>query len=443
MTFEGGRVRVEEGDCLHVMEQLEAEGVKVDMIFSDPPYHLASIVKRFGGEGAKAAKSNGPTGKYARESRGFMGLKWDSGSIAFREETWERALRLLKPGGAIVAFSHTTTYHRMACAIEDAGAETRDMLDWVYGQGSPKSHNMDGEFEGHGTALKPCKEPAYYGRKPLIGTMLENMTEHGVGAINIDALRVPLTAADAADLRTILNRGVRGRDDGYRFNASAAQEECDRIIEKGRWPGNLTHDGSAAVLANFPAKAGQKSAVLGNEPSAMTANIFNPFSGGRPPSAPLDARGSAARFFASFAYGDVDDWLARIRYCPKAPNSQRVYRCSACGHRENAVLAECPSCHRRLKAPEDGEEVAEGDIAEVKNHPTVKPVELLEYWIKGLCPPGGLVLDPFAGTGSTGLAALRTGRRAILIDNDPESIADIRWRINRLSGGGTPLFGGG
>lgn len=439
--LEGGRLRLEEGDCRKVMRRLAKEGVQVDMIFVDPPYHLGSIVKRFGGDNAKAAKSNGATGKYARESRGFMGKKWDSGNVAFQASTWKLAFNLLKPGGYIIAFSHVTTYHRLACAIEDAGFEVRDMLDWLYGQGSPKSHNMTDEFEGYGSAFKPAKEPACFGRKPLEGSMLDNMLAHGLGAINIDALRVPLNATDAREALREIQRAARDRTDGWRMNADGGPGV--ELTDKGRWPSNLVHDGSPEVVACFPAKAGQKSAVTGDEPSASTANIFNPFSGGRPASAPLDARGTAARFFRHFGFSNADDWCARVCYCPKAPNSQRVYRCSACGHRENFVMETCPACNRRLKPLAEGEKMDPETMAEVHNHPTVKPVDMLSYWIRGVCPPGGVILDPFAGTGSTGIAALREGRSAILIDSDPESIADIRFRVDHLSGGGTPLFGGG
>lgn len=391
-------------DCMKAMRKMHRQGVQVDMIFTDPPYHLVSIVERFGGANAKAAKSNGPTGKFARESKGFMGKGWDGGDIAFRASTWKLAYKLLKPGGYIIAFAHTKNYHRLATAIEKAGFEVRDMLDWVYGQGTPHGHHVDG-FPGHHTALKPAKEPAVLARKPLEGSNAENMALHGVGALNIDALRVPVSGGD----------------------------------DLARWPSNLTHDGSAAVLEHFPAKAGQKSPVIGDEPSRSNANIFNPFSGGRPPSAPLDERGNAGRFFMSLSYSNIDDWCARICYCPKAPNKERVYRCSGCDHRENFVFETCPSCNRRMKPIED-EGAAD---AEIKNHPTVKPVDLLAYWIRGVCPAGGTILDPFAGTGSTGIAALREGRKAILIDADPDSIADINWRIAHLSGGGTPLFGGG
>lgn len=417
------------GDSIKVMRKLHRQKVQVDMIFVDPPYHLTSIVERFGGANAKAAKSTGATGRYARESKGFMGKEWDGGDIAFRVSTWKAAFKLLKPGGHIIAFAHTKNYHRLATAIEKAGFEVRDMLDWVYGQGTPKSKNLTGEFEGFGSALKPAKEPAVLARKPMIGSLRENMLEHGVGALNIDALRVPLNAIDAREAMREITRNVRERSEDWRYNANEETEALE-LTEKGRWPANIVHDGSEEVMRRFPAKAGQKSAVLGTEPSALTANIFNPFSGGRPASEPLDTRGSAARFFRELGYSNIDDWCARICYCPKAPNNQRVYRCEACDHRENFAFKTCPGCKRRMKKEE------------VQNHPTVKPVDMLAYWIRGVCPEGGTILDPFAGTGSTGVAALREGRHAILIDNDPDSIADIEWRIAHMSGGDLPLFGG-
>lgn len=378
-------VRIEQGDCIEVMANLQKEGVLADAIFVDPPYHLISIVKRFGGESAKAAKSNGATGRYARESKGFNGKTWDGGDIAFRPETWAAALALLKPGGYMIAFSHSTTYHRMAVAIEDAGFEIRDMIDWVYGQGTPKSKNLTGKFDGYGSALKPAKEPAVLARKPLAeGSLQANMEAYGVGALHIDALRVPVGSDPTA---------------------------------QGRWPANFTHDGSDEVLAEFPEDAGAKSPVTGSEPSPMTANIFGAMSNARPASKPFDERGNAARFF----------------YCAKAPSQQRVYRCKACGARNNVVLDKCGPCGADLKA--------DGGLG-YDNHPTVKPLEMVEYWVQGICPPGGTVLDLFAGTGTTGIAALQTGRNAILIDNDPESILDIKFRIGLLQGADTPLFGG-
>ena len=141
------------GDCVQRMRELPDNSI--DSVVCDPPYHLTSIVKRFGADNAAPAKV-GKTGAYARASKGFMGQTWDGGDVAFQPETWAEVLRVLKPGGHLVAFSGTRTYHRMAVAIEDAGFEIRDQLAWVYGSGFPKSHNQPG---GWGTALKPSWEP--------------------------------------------------------------------------------------------------------------------------------------------------------------------------------------------------------------------------------------------------------------------------------------------
>lgn len=209
-----GETVVYHGDCLDVMTTLAAVGTLVDSIVTDPPYHL--------------------TGKPGG-AQGFMGKEWDGGDIAFRPETWRRCYDLLKPGGYLLAFSASRTYHRMACAIEDAGFDIRDQLMWLYGTGFPKSHDVskaldkmagveravvtsitdrrdDGtvygighsgrltsddpitdaarQWEGWGTALKPAHEPIVMARKPLDGTVAANVLKHGVGAINIDACRV-------------------------------------------------------------------------------------------------------------------------------------------------------------------------------------------------------------------------------------------------------------
>src|SRR5690606_15016987 len=121
---------------------------------------------------------------------GFMGRAWDSSGVAYRRETWEAALRVLKPGGHLLAFGGTRTYHRLACAIEAAGFEIRDCLVWLYANGFPKSRNLDGDWQGWGTALKPAHEPIVVARKPLIGTVAENVQQYGTGALNIDGCRI-------------------------------------------------------------------------------------------------------------------------------------------------------------------------------------------------------------------------------------------------------------
>ena len=217
-SFLNGRVTLWAGDCLDVLARLEE--CSIDSCICDPPYHLTSIVKRFGAENAAPAKV-GKTGAYARASAGFMGSKWDGGDIAFRPETWAAVCRVLKPGAYLLAFSGTRTYHRMACAIEDAGFEVRDMVSWLYGSGFPKSHDVSKaidkdaghwrgragevvieeqvakgkeyertdkgepitdaarEWAGWGTALKPALEPICMARKPLSeGTVAANVLEH-------------------------------------------------------------------------------------------------------------------------------------------------------------------------------------------------------------------------------------------------------------------------
>ena len=128
------------GDCIEEMQKLIDDGKQVDSVVTDPPYHLTSIVERFGKEGSAPAKDK--DGAFQRQSVGFMGKEWDGGDIAFRVDTWKLAYDLLKPGGYLLAFSASRNYHRMAVAIEDAGFEIRDQIMWIYGSGFPKSMNI-------------------------------------------------------------------------------------------------------------------------------------------------------------------------------------------------------------------------------------------------------------------------------------------------------------
>ena len=228
------------GDCIEQMQKLKDEGKQIDSVVTDPPYHLTSIVERYGKDGSAPAKDK--DGLYQRQARGFMGKEWDGGDIAFRTDTWKLAYDLLKPGGYLLAFSASRNYHRMAVAIEDAGFEIRDQIMWIYGSGFPKSLNIgkaidkklgnkreslgmydprslqDGanrterpignqqvanyessmvertkgnsEWEGWGTALKPAHDPIVMARKPLEGTNIDNVLKYGTGAINIDGCRI-------------------------------------------------------------------------------------------------------------------------------------------------------------------------------------------------------------------------------------------------------------
>jgi DNA modification methylase len=377
-------VQVLHGDCREIMASLPE--ASVDAIVCDPPYEIA-----------------------------FMGRKWDASGIAFDPATWAAALRVLKPGGHLVAFGGGRTYHRMTCAIEDAGFEIRDCLYWAYGSGFPKSHDVSKgidkaagaerteiiserkgvtktfnvganevvklrdpitapatdaarQWQGWGTALKPAIEPAVPARKPLGGrTVAENVLMHGTGALNIGACRVGDEVRYAAFTSLAPCRGNRLGDADTAAARRGTQGEAK--CYEGRWPANLCHDGSDEVLACFPETG--KASVRVSEDRDVVA----------------DAGGSAARFFASFPPEDAH----RLMYCPKASKRDRAG----------------------------------------SKHPTVKPVALMQWLCRLVTPSGGTILDPFAGSGTTGEAARLEGFDAILIEREDEYVADIRRRLEQ------------
>ena len=377
------------GDCADVMALCLPDN-SVDAIVTDPPYGLS-----------------------------FMGKRWDYDVPSV--DVWAECLRVLKPGGHLLAFAGTRTQHRMAVRIEDAGFEIRDMIAWVYGSGFPKSLDVskaidkaagaerevvatvkktpsassanmnDGwvrpwgegkttmditapatdaarQWSGWGTALKPALEPITVARKPLVGTVAANVLQHGVGALNIDGCRVPGAKPDttrgastkASSMVGTLGAQGRIEDDGT-----------------GRWPANLIHDGSDEVLAGFPG----------------------------------EADGSAARFF----------------YCAKASKRDR-----------DDGLELMPAVHRpngNVWTDQDyrvinGERPPSAESGPRRNvHPTVKPTDLMRYLCRLVTPPGGLVLDPFMGSGSTGKAAALEGFRFVGIEMSEEYLAIARARI--------------
>jgi DNA modification methylase len=320
------------GDCLDVLRGLP--DCSVDAIVTDPPYGLS-----------------------------FMGKKWDYDVPSV--EVWAECLRVLKPGGHLLAFAGTRTQHRMAVRIEDGGFEIRDMIAWVYGSGFPKSHNLRDEWQGWGTALKPALEPITVARKPLSGTVAANVLAHGTGALNIDGARV---AADDGQDRSRPPRtpnAILGGGKGTNLTASEHNEA-------GRWPANLIHDGSAE---------------------------------------PVDLLGDAARFFycAKASKRDRDEGLEGFK---KEPGVFFQTGNGASGK---------PSSIGSYTAPR------------ANIHPTVKPTDLMRYLCRLVTPPGGVVLDPFMGSGSTGKAAMREGFRFIGIERDPEYIEIARARIAAAS----------
>lgn len=369
-------------DCRAMLANMADDSV--DSIVTDPPYHLTSIAKRFG-PGQAPAKF-GTDGAFARAARGFMGQTWDGGDIAFDPELWAECLRVLKPGGHLLAFSGTRTYHRMAYAIDVAGFEIRDMLEWLYGSGFPKSHDVG---DGRGTALKPAHEPICMARKPIAGTVAANVLEWGTGAINIDGCRVP---TDESTRR--INRAEMGYHGG---NLAPVYETGS---DGGRFPANVLHDGSDEVLAGFPETT---SGRLGPEHGG---NASTGWSGGSKP-------GRIKREFT----GDSGS-AARFFYCAKASKADREIGCA-----DLATEYEHSGPPRSATRPR-------GNI-----HPTVKPTDLMRWLVRLVTPPGGLVFDPFTGSGSTGRAAILEGCRFIGAELTPEYVPIARARIDAAVNG--------
>jgi site-specific DNA-methyltransferase (adenine-specific) len=377
------KVKLHVGDCIDKMRELSDNSV--DSVVTDPPYEL-----------------------------GFMGKSWDSTGIAYSVRMWDEVLRVLKPGGHLIAFSGSRTYHRMAVAIEDAGFEIRDQIMWVYGSGFPKSLNLskaieatvlngsshstalrkteqDGggesyqlvgknngilgetrvydrkqfspsttearNWEGWGTALKPAHEPIVLARKPSAEkTVAKNVLEYGTGALNIEGSRI---GDGTGKTKTVNYPDIRGNN--YN-NASGTVEYT--VTDQGRWPANFIHDGSDEVT---------------------------------------ELLGDSARFF----------------YCPKTSKKDRNEGLD--GFEE--------------KRPDERTETGMGTFTEkgvakqANHHPTVKPTELMRYLVRMITPPNGTVMDPFMGSGSTGKAAILERFNFIGIDQSEEYVEIAAARI--------------
>jgi len=361
-----------------------------------------------------------------------MGKSWDASGVAYDVTVWQECLRVLKPGGHLLSFGGSRTYHRMACAIEDAGFQIRDQIMWVYGSGFPKSHNISKaidkaegaerevigqklharkgvslaeersvigagafgearmgnvtapataeakEWDGWGTALKPAHEPIVLARKPLDGTVANNVLTYGVGGINIDGCRVPspdndgkvwIRGGDGVNARS----GSKQAQDNPQLNGETHTVEPNAL---GRFPANFIHDGSDELLELFPS---------------------------------VKADESAARFF----------------YCAKASKKDRneglegfaEWTWKDQGFRDN------DSTHLSPRAG------AGRTSSNANHHPTVKPTDLMRYLCRLVTPPNGTVLDPFTGSGSTGKAAVLEGFNFIGVEQSAEYIEIAKARI--------------
>ncbi len=343
----------------------------------------------------------------------FMGKKWDYQVPPVDE--WREVFRVLMPGAWLLAFGGTRTYHRLVCNIEDAGFEIRDQVQWIYGSGFPKSAN--GPWGG--TALKPAHEPIVLARKPPLGTNAENFSELGVGGLNIDACRVEGTKGVPASPR----RAAQGAAFGDLGNDPGTGSGWDS--NTGRWPANVIHDGSSEVLEAFPEAPGQL-ADASSSSSRKFQRVYGAMkrSNGRlgEPSADAENNGIVGFKMRPGARREDAGSAARFFYCAKPSRRER-----------DAGCAELPDPVGGMRSETSGQHITRrdgGDPAPVKNpHPTVKPVALMRYLCRLITPIGGTVLDPYMGSGTTGIAAKIEGLKFIGCDREPEFVRIAKARI--------------
>jgi DNA modification methylase len=407
------------------------EDNSIDAIVTDPPYGLK-----------------------------FMGKKWDHDVPG--ADIWRECLRVLKPGGYLLAFAGTRTQHRMACAIEDAGFEIRDMIAWVYGSGFPKSldiskaidkaagaerevvgvrkggtnnangtqgaynfrgrdiingsNNMTAEvsitapatdaarqWDGWGTALKPALEPITMARKPFSGTVAANVEKWGTGGINVDGCRIETGDGYKENAVT---QGVNTAQTSY---APAAVRRTFEPSQMGRFPANLIHDGSDEVTRLFPdtgvSSGGTKGTGRGGV-CEMRSSICATTGG-------LGDSGSAARFF----------------YCAKASRAERDLGLDDLPIKSGGDVCDREDDTDGLNSPRAGA----GRNGRVRNHhPTVKPIDLMRYLCRLVTPPGGIVYDPFCGSGTTLIGAKLEGFQWVGSEMDPEYAEIARKRVDAV-----------
>ena len=416
-------MRVVHGECVAGMAALEEASVHA--VVTDPPYHLTDPSRSFRMR-ANGIETSGGDPARSRKSTGFMGKAWDGGDISFRPETWAACLRVAKPGAYLVAFGATRTWHRIAVAIEDGGWEIRDTLCWLHGQGFPKSldvskaidkaagatreviggkvnNSCDGNpckcttdngrygktvhspatapataWDGWGTALKPAFEPIILARKPFRGTVAANVQLHGTGALNVDGCRIgwagpeDAAAAAAVGYSKSMDAGRTAAPTSLPTTYKKPPYEPDKMT--GRWPANVLLDEEAAVLLDEQAGERTSGIYSGHRNEPKTKNAFGNFELQDEKPASYGDSGGASRFF----------------YTSKASRADR------------------------------------GTNA----HPTVKPSALMRWLVKLVTPPGGLVLDPFTGSGTTGLACVCEGFDFIGFEQDEAHVETARRRIH-------------
>ncbi len=432
---------IHHGDLFDVLPTLEAESV--DACVCDPPYELA-----------------------------FMGKKWDASGVAFNPETWRQVFRVLKPGAHLVAFGGTRTFHRMTVAIEDSGFEIRDCLSWLYGSGFPKSRDIskdidrtagavrprdksisptqgmnallvkhggqashwmataaaNGEarvlvsndvpltdlakqWQGWGTALKPSWEPCILARKPLRGTVAANVAQFGTGAINVDACRI------AGGERPVMVRTSTVVAASSMSGVSTGATPNGEMTDLGRWPANVLLDEEAAAVLDE--QSGEVGGGFGTENRSESRGRYGDFSG--------STKGRLVGF------GDSGG-ASRFFYVAKPSREERDLGCYHLPAKSGGEATDRTDGSAGVNSPRAGA----GRTGGARNiHPTVKPVELMRWLVRLVTPPDGVVMDPFMGSGTTGMACRYELRRFIGIEREAEYIEIAERRIAAVA----PLFG--
>ena len=380
-------MKVINADCITGMGA-ELEDNSIDAIVTDPPYGLSRCSEK----DVREALNSWLTGnEYQPKGKGFMGKSWDA--FVPGPEVWRECLRVLKPGGHMAVFAGSRTVDLMGIAVRLAGFEVRDQLQWIYGSGFPKS-TRKGALPGWGTALKPAHEPIILARKPLIGTVAKNVEEYGTGGINVDGCRIDGPA------------WTRPASNAVGTTAYGDFTNDKPRTSEGRWPANVILDEEAGALLDEQSgvskpKAGRRGRMGGSrEGLGMGAG------GNAVGTWPADPGGGASRFF----------------YCPKASKKEREAGLENFDPQRRTDGRESELDNPRLRT------------SERRNaHPTVKPIALMQWLSRLICPPNGIILDPFTGSGSTGCAAKAEGFEFVGFELNEEYCNIARARIAHTS----------
>ena len=457
--------QIHNGDCAEVMASMGDDSV--DAVVTDPPYGLAFMGVAWDtfNDGRKGGSRTNATfdqvgGNHHPTCAADQARTRKSENEKFQERMtpiFAEALRVAKPGAHLLCFGGTRTFHRMACAIEDAGWEIRDCIMWVYGSGFPKSMDvakaidkstgyvgevigertvdvgMQGghmhagrkqqqvralsdqarEWEGWGTCLKPAWEPIIVARKPLDGTVAANVLKWGVGAMNIDACRVAIEQGDDVFAKNPHTHS-KGKDSG--IYGTYKEQQGNWSGEKGRFPANVLHDGSQMVLELFPdtGKSSGGGMHTRGTAGAESTNVYGAYAGGTATkNVGMGDSGSAGRYFNTLRDGEE--------------SADRTYT-----DRGSTNFAAKPGMRREPTSADRFfycAKASKKDRGEGNNHPTVKPVALMEWLVTLVTPQGGVVLDPFAGSGTTLVACERLGFDSIGIEREAEYVEIIKRRL--------------